>query len=321
MDAAADGQQAIQSLENREYDLVLTDLKMQKQDGMAVLRRAKELNPETEVIIITGYATIDTAVEAMQDGAFYYLAKPVKIDELMALVQKALEKRNLQREITRLRKQVDSQAGATRIIGQSPTTQLLRESIEQVAQLDCNVLILGETGTGKELVAKVIHELSNRADKRFVAFNCGAFTEELITSELFGHEKDAFTGASQLKKGLLEMAHGGTVFFDEVGELSLSMQVKLLRFLQERKFMRIGGTTEVEVDVRILAATNKNLKQESEAGTFRSDLFYRLEVLTIQVPLSLTEKRTSPCLSTIFWQNIPLAIWKPRRFPISRYSR
>lgn len=300
IDAAADGETAIALIEQNEYDLVLTDLKMKKIDGLQVLDTVKKTWPDTEVIIITGYATIDTAVNSMRRGAYYYLPKPVKIDELMALVVNALEKRKLTIELTRLREQVSSQSGTGKIVGHCPSTQLLKKSIEQVSQLDSNVLILGETGTGKELVAKVIHDLSVRADKRFVAFNCGAFTEELISSELFGHEKDSFTGASQMKKGLLEMADGGTVFFDEVGELSLSMQVKLLRFLQERKLMRVGGTKEIEVDVRILAATNKNLKEEAEAGTFRADLFYRLEVLTIQVPPLAERKEDIPLLLNHF---------------------
>jgi len=287
---AEDGQAAIAILENREVDLVLTDLRMKSQDGMAVLAASKRLWPETEVIVITGYASVDTAVEAIKKGAYHYLAKPVKVEEMLSLVKKALEKRALQKEVIELRKQVSSNTGISRILGKSLKMQLLRESIGQVAQLDCNVLILGETGTGKELVARTIHELSPRSDHRFVAFNCGAFTEELITSELFGHEKGAFTGASQVKKGLLELAEGGTVFFDEVGELSLPMQVKLLRVLQERRLMRVGGTEEIPVDIRILAATNKDLKKEAENGDFRLDLFYRLDVLTIKVP-SLAERR------------------------------
>ncbi|WP_136799830.1 sigma-54-dependent transcriptional regulator [Desulfosediminicola ganghwensis] len=298
--SAADGGEAIKLVQSQEFDLVLTDLRMKGHDGIAVLSAVKKCWPDCEVIIITGYATISTAVEAMQKGAYHYLAKPVNMDELFALVQKALEKRALKAEISKLRKQVASHAGTVKIIGHSPTTQLLKESIEQVAQLDCNVLIQGETGTGKELVARVIHELSARADKKFVAFNCGAFTEELITSELFGYEKGAFTGAGQVKRGLLEMADGGTVFFDEVGELSLAMQVKLLRFLQERTFMRVGGTKEISVDVRILAATNKDLKKESEEGTFRVDLFYRLDVLTIQVPPLAKRKEDIPLLVNHF---------------------
>ncbi len=298
--SASDGQEAIEFLQSNEVDLVLTDLRMKSKDGMAVLAASKKKWPETEVVVITGYASVDTAVEAMQKGAYHYLAKPVKMDELMALVEKAIEKRSLRREVSRLRQQISSQAGAAKIIGQSPKTQLLRETISQVAQLDCNVLILGETGTGKEMVARVIHELSPRSQKRFVAFNCGAFTEELISSELFGHEKGAFTGASQVKKGLLELAEGGTVFFDEVGELSLPMQVKLLRFLQERNIMRVGGTSEIPVDVRILAATNKDLKKESEEGAFRMDLFYRLDVLAIEVPPLSERKEDIPLLVSHF---------------------
>ena len=261
---AENGQQAIDILEREEVDLVLTDLRMPGLDGMAVLTETKNLWPSTEVVVITGYASVDTAVEAMRQGAYHYISKPFKINELRAIVEKALEKTLLRKEIQSLRERVYTQTGTSRIIGQSPKIQALRETINQVAQLDCNVIIQGETGTGKELVARTIHELSPRAEERFVAFNCGAFTEELITSELFGHERGAFTGANKIKKGLLEMAEGGTVFFDEIGELPLSMQVKLLRVLQERTLMRVGGTDDINIDIRILAATNKDLKRESE---------------------------------------------------------
>ena len=297
---AENGQQAIDILEREEVDLVLTDLRMPGLDGMAVLTETKNLWPSTEVVVITGYASVDTAVEAMRQGAYHYISKPFKINELRAIVEKALEKTLLRKEIQSLRERVYTQTGTSRIIGQSPKIQALRETIKQVAQLDCNVIIQGETGTGKELVARTIHELSPRAEERFVAFNCGAFTEELITSELFGHERGAFTGANKIKKGLLEMAEGGTVFFDEIGELPLSMQVKLLRVLQERTLMRVGGTDDINIDIRILAATNKDLKRESEEGTFRTDLFYRLDVLTIRVP-SLSERREDiPLLSNHF---------------------
>ncbi len=298
--SAEDGQEAIAILQNREVDLVLTDLRMKGQDGMAVLAACKALWPETEIIVITGYASVDTAVEAIQKGAYHYLSKPVKKEEMLVLVQKALEKRALRKEVIELRKQVSSNTGITKILGKSLKIQLLRESIVQVAQLDCNVLIQGETGTGKELVARTIHEHSPRAGHRFVAFNCGAFTEDLISSELFGHEKGAFTGASQIKKGLLELAEGGTVFFDEVGELSLPMQVKLLRVLQERTLMRVGGIEEIPVDIRILAATNKDLKKETENGAFRLDLFYRLDVLTIKVPSLAERKEDIPILVNHF---------------------
>lgn len=297
---AADGQEAIDILKREEFDLVLTDLRMQGRDGMAVLAETKKLWPATEVVVITGYASVDTAVEAMRQGAYHYIAKPYKIEELRAVVDKALEKNLLRKEVLSLRRQVNAQNGAARIIGQSPKILALREKISQVAQLDCNVLIQGETGTGKELVARTIHELSPRAGKRFVAFNCGAFTEDLITSELFGYERGAFTGADRVKKGLLEIAESGTVFFDEVGELPLSMQVKLLRVLQERTLLRVGGTAEIAVDIRVLAATNKDLKKEAEEGAFRTDLYYRLDVVTLNVP-SLSERRGDiPLLANSF---------------------
>ncbi|WP_028318661.1 sigma-54-dependent transcriptional regulator [Desulfobulbus elongatus] len=297
---AADGREAVAILRKEEVDLVLTDLCMQGIDGMAVLEEAKQLWPAVEVVVITGHASVDTAVEAMRKGAYHYVAKPFKINELRAIVDKALEKSLLRREIRSLREQVDAGRGSGRIVGQSPKMQALRETINQVSQLDCNVLVQGETGTGKELVARTIHELSPRARKRFVAFNCGVFTEELITSELFGYERGAFTGAGKAKKGLLEMAEGGTVFFDEVGELPLAMQVKLLRVLQERTLIRVGGTEEIAVDFRVLAATNKDLKREVEAGTFRSDLYYRLDVLTIAVPSLAERKEDIPLLARHF---------------------
>ena len=252
-------------------------------------------------MVITGYASVDTAVEAMREGAYHYVAKPFKINELRAIVEKALEKNLLKKEVHTLRQRVQDDSGpASRIIGQSPKIQALRETIRQIAQLDCNVLIQGETGTGKELVAKTIHAFSPRAKNRFVAFNCGAFSEELVTSELFGHERGAFTGANSIKKGLLELAEGGTVFFDEVGELPPSMQVKLLRVLQERTLLRVGGTDEIPIDIRVLAATNKDLKKEVEEGSFRSDLFYRLDVLAVKVP-SLSERQEDiPLLTAHF---------------------
>jgi DNA-binding NtrC family response regulator len=297
---AENGQEAIDILKEREVDLVLTDLRMRGQDGMAVLGESKKLWPSTEVVVITGYASVDTAVEAMRQGAYHYIAKPFKIDELRIVVEKALEKTSLHREIFHLREQISARSGTSRIIGQSPKIQVLRETIIQVAHLDCNVLIHGETGTGKELVARTIHELSPRSGKRFVAFNCGAFTEDLITSELFGHEQGSFTGAGKARKGLIEMAEGGTVFFDEVGEMSLSMQVKLLRMLQERTLMRVGGSLEIPVDIRVLAATNKDLKKEAEAGTFRADLFYRLDVIAIHIPPLADRREDIPLLANHF---------------------
>ena len=299
---AADGNEAIALMERNEIDLVITDLRMKGKGGIEVLAATKQLWPAAEVLIVTGYASLDTAIEAMRKGAYHYLAKPLNMRELLVVVSKALERCAMQHEISQLRHQISKSNGVSKIIGQTSKTQALREQIAQVAQLDCNVLILGETGSGKELVARTIHELSARAGKRIVSLNCGTFTEELISNELFGHEPGAFTGAEREKKGLLEHAKGGTVFFDEIGELPLQMQVKLLRVLQERTLMRVGGSEEIPIDIRVLAATNRNLKEAADDGTFRKDLYYRLNVITIQVP-SLAERRNDiPLLTKHFLQ-------------------
>jgi DNA-binding NtrC family response regulator len=284
------GALAVSELEKTEFDLVMTDLRMQQVDGLQVMERARQLYPNTEVIMITGYATVSSAVEAMQKGAYHYLPKPYKIEEVRALVRQALEKRRLKQEVTELRRQVQSQQGISLLIGNSPKMETLKKTISQIAPTDCTVLILGETGTGKELVAKTIHQLSNRAEKRFLAVNCGAFSEELLANELFGHEREAFTGARGIKRGLLEAASGGTVLLDEIGDMPASMQVKLLRVLQEKYLIRVGGTEEIPVDIRVLAATNKDLRHEVERGTFRQDLYYRLNVIALHVP-TLAERR------------------------------
>jgi DNA-binding NtrC family response regulator len=278
------GMEAFKELEKGEFDLVMTDLRMQQVDGLQVLERTKELYPDTEVVMITGYATVSSAVEAMQKGAYHYLAKPYNIEEMRILVRKALEKRQLALEVNELKRQVQSQKGVPLIIGKSPQIEALKEAILQVAPTEATVLILGETGTGKELVAKAIHRLSPRADRRFLAINCGAFSEELLANELFGHEREAFTGARGVKKGLLESAPGGTIFLDEIGDMPLAMQVKLLRVLQDRTLIRVGGTTEIPVDIRVLAATNQDLKAQVERGAFRQDLYYRINVVTLEVP-------------------------------------
>ena len=288
--AVASGEEALKHLEQTEFDLVLTDLRLPKVDGLEILQRTKELSPATEVIVITGYATVATAVEAMQKGAYHYLAKPYQHNEVRLLVQKALEKRGLRLQVQELQRQVEAQRGYQPLIGKNPKMMALQETIAQIAPTDCNVLILGETGTGKELVAKAIHYLSPRANKRFLAVNCGAFSEELLASELFGHEAGAFTGARGVKKGLLEVASGGTFFLDEVGDMPLSMQVKLLRVIQEKTLIRVGGVQEIPVDIRLIAATNKDLAREVEQGRFRQDLYYRLNVVTLVVP-PLAERR------------------------------
>jgi len=300
--AVESGQLAFQELEKGEFDLVMTDLRMQLVDGLQVLERTKELYPDTEVIMITGYATVSTAVEAMQKGAYHYLSKPYKIEEVRILVRKALEKRGLRQEVMDLKRQVQSQKGVPLLIGKTPQIEALKSTIQQIAPTDATVLILGETGTGKELVAKAIHHLSPRAEKRFLAINCGAFSEELLANELFGHEREAFTGARGVKKGLLEVAPGGSIFLDEIGDMPLTMQVKLLRVIQEKTLIRVGGTTEIPVDIRILAATNKDLKGEVERGAFRQDLFYRINVVALQVP-TLAERRDDiPLLCRHFLQ-------------------
>lgn len=281
---AACGEEALGFLSRSHFDLVITDLRMGEVDGVQVMKTAKELQPEIEVIIITGYATVDSAVDAMAQGAFYYLPKPIKLKELHTLVLRATEKTMMQREISRLKQRIKAQQGTTQFIGQNPEILKLKDSIANFAQLDCNVLITGETGTGKELVAKTIFELSPRSEKRFLPINCGAMTEDLMVNELFGHEKDAYTDAGGLRHGLLESANGGVVLFDEIGEMPLTMQVKLLRVLQEKKIIRVGGTKEIPIDLRILAATNRDLKEEVDKGTFRQDLYYRINVVNLHIP-------------------------------------
>lgn len=297
---AENGEKALRELEKQTFDLVLTDLRMESIGGMAVLERCKEISPTTEVIIITGYASVSSAVEAMQKGAYYYLPKPFKLDEVRHLVRNALERRFLRREVQELRRQVAEGTPKSPLIGRSAKMQALQRMIEQIAPTDCNVLILGETGTGKELVARTIHQLSHRADKRFLAINCAAFSEELLANELFGHEKEAFTGARNVKLGLLEAASGGTVFLDEVGDMPLSMQAKLLRVLQEKRLMRVGGTEEIAVDIRVVAATNKDLSKEMVSKKFRQDLYYRLNVVTLYVPPLAERKEDIPLLCRHF---------------------
>jgi len=291
---------ALQELEKGEFDLVLTDLKMQIVDGLQVLEKTKELYSDTEVIVITGYATVATAVDAMQKGAFYYLPKPVKIDEVRILARQALEKRFLKKEVADLKLRIGDRKEVLLVTGNNPKMESLKKTVEQIAPTDCTVLILGETGTGKELIARTIHRLSSRSEKRFMAINCGAFNEELLANELFGHEKEAFTGARGIKKGLLEAANGGTVFLDEIGDMPLSMQVKLLRVMQERTIIRVGGTDDIPVDIRVIAATNKDLAGEIEGGSFRRDLYYRLNVITLHVPPLAERKESIPVLCRHF---------------------
>ncbi|MDY6904735.1 MAG: sigma-54 dependent transcriptional regulator [Thermodesulfobacteriota bacterium] len=282
--AVDSGAGAIEVMQKTPVDLVLTDLKMKQVDGMAVLEKTRELQPDTEVILITGYATVNSAVEALRKGAYHYIAKPYKIDEVRKVVEEALLKRALLLENRKLRDALKSPGEVPFILGKSQAMLEVQKTIRQIAPTDANVLILGESGTGKEMAAKAIHHLSGRSQNRFVAFNCGSLTEDLMANELFGHEKGAFTGAREQKAGLLETADGGTLFLDEVGDMPLSMQVRLLRAIQEKVFYRVGGVDPVSTDVRFIAATHRDLNNDVAAGVFRQDLFYRLNVIAIHLP-------------------------------------
>ena len=282
--SADSGIKARNLLKTKDFDLVITDLKMKQVDGMQVLRKTKELQPYTETIMITGYATVDSSVQAMRSGAYYYIAKPFKIEEVRKVSKEALLKRKLRLENLELKDTLKKFQQIPFIVGQSKVITEVQKTIRQIAPSDINVLIMGESGTGKELVARAIHNLSPRSGNRFIAFNCGSFTEELMANELFGHEKDAFTGATKAKAGLIKVADGGTIFLDEIGDMPLTMQVKLLRVIQEKEILPVGGENPISIDVRFIAATHRDLKEDVENGHFRQDLFYRLNVITIKPP-------------------------------------
>ena len=284
LQVAESGYVAIELIDNNVFDLVITDLKMEGIDGCQVMEYSKKKLPDAEVIIMTGYATVNSAVEAMARGAYYYLPKPIKLHELKALIEKALEKNMLRREVSELKQQIMAKKGVTQFVGHNEKILKLKDDITTFSQLDCNVLIVGETGTGKELVARTIYEMSPRSNKRFMPINCAALSEELVLNELFGHEKDAYTGASQIHRGLFETANGGVILLDEIGEMPLPMQAKILRVLQEKKLFRIGGTKEIPVDFRTLAATNRDLEEEVQEKRFRQDLYYRLNIATLHIP-------------------------------------
>lgn len=298
--ATMSGTNALKLLQEQEFDLVLTDLKIKNVDGLEVLERCKRLYPDTKVIIITAYATIPSAVESMKKGAYDYIAKPFKLEEVKRIVKEAMEKVKLKKENRFLREELERYAGKIKIITQNPEMQRLLDIARQIGPTDCNVLISGESGTGKELFARYIHFYSRRAQGPFLAINCGAFTEELLSNELFGHEKGAFTGATSLKKGLIEMASGGTLFLDEITEMAPSMQVKLLRVIQERELLRLGGTEPIKVDVRFVAATNRDIQDVIRLGHFRQDLYYRLNVVSIRIPPLSERKDDIPLLVQYF---------------------
>jgi two-component system response regulator PilR (NtrC family) len=287
---ASNGEDVLKQMEKDIFDLVLMDVRMPKLDGISTLKKIKGVSPETVVIMITAYASADTAIKAMKEGAYDYITKPFKVEEIKLIIKNALEKKNLQKENVLLKQVVRERYHFQNIIGQSPKMLELYDLLEKVSPTKTNILITGESGTGKELVAKAIHYSSPRKDKPFVTLNCGAIPETLIESELFGHMKGAFTDAIATKKGLFEVADEGTILLDEISELPLMMQVKLLRVLQDREFKRVGGTEDIRVDVRIISATNKDLEEAVREKRFREDLYYRLNVIQIKLP-SLRERR------------------------------
>jgi len=285
------GKKAFDLLEEEDFDLMLLDFRLPDTTGLEILRRVRQEAPETSVVMMTAYGTVESAVEAMKLGAFDYLTKPVNLDELTVIVNKALETTSLRREVRRLRREQREIHGAMRMIGSSPAMLEVMELVEKVcASQATTVLLEGDSGTGKNVVAKAIHYGSPRAERPFVNITCSALTETLLESELFGHERGAFTDAKMQKKGLLEVSDGGTAFLDEIGEMGMAMQAKLLRFLEEKTFKRVGGTRDIEVEVRIIAATNRDLEQAVHTGGFREDLYYRLKVIPIRLP-TLRERR------------------------------
>jgi two-component system response regulator PilR (NtrC family) len=294
------GEKALELLDNNLYNMVLTDVKMPGVNGFEVLRKTKDVSPDTAVIMITAYGSPEGAVTAIKEGAYDYITKPFRVEEVKLTIKKSLERSDLLRENIRLRQAVEERYKFWNLIGKSPKMQRVYELVEKVSQTKANVLITGESGTGKELVAKAIHYNSTRKDQSFVTLNCGAIPENLLESELFGHMKGSFTGAIANKRGLLEMAAGGTLFMDEIGELPLPLQVKLLRVIQEREFKRVGGTEDIKVDVRIISASNQDLQQKVVHGGFREDLFYRLNVIQIKLPPLRERKEDIPLLVNHF---------------------
>jgi len=297
---APNGELGIKELDNDYYDLVLTDLMMPDVDGMEILNHVVTKLPKTMCIIFTGYGTIKSSVDAIKNGAFDYITKPITSDELLVVMEKALKFKSLEEENIRLKKELRQIYRYDNIIGTSTAINQIYGLIEKVSDTDSTVLIIGASGTGKELITRAIHYNSSRSDKPLVVINCGAIPEQLLESELFGHEKGSFTGAYRSRIGRFEMANGGTIFLDEIGEMSPALQVKLLRVLQEQKFERVGGTKTIHIDVRVIAATNKNLTIAINKGKFREDLYYRLNVIPIKVPPLKKRKSDIPLLIDFF---------------------
>lgn len=302
--AAENGVHALKAMQVEIFDLVITDVRMPQVDGIEVLRTVKEISPETVVIVITAFASTDTAVEAMRLGAYDYITKPFNVDQVKLIIQKALEKHTLRKENILLKREIKSRVGFENFIGASEPMQKVFSVIRQVADANSTVLITGESGTGKELVAKAIHFNSSRKDGPFVTVNCGALPETLLESELFGYLKGAFTGAVSNKKGLFEAANDGTIFLDEISATTPALQIKLLRVIQEREFTYVGGTTVNKIDVHVIAASNKDLLAEVAKGAFREDLYYRLNVIPIHLPPLRERKEDIPLLVEYFLRKV-----------------
>ncbi|MFM8550955.1 MAG: sigma-54-dependent transcriptional regulator [Nitrospiraceae bacterium] len=308
---AADGEEALVQLGKDIFDLVITDLKMPKVGGLDVLKAVKDSSPDTVVLVVTAFASTETAVEAMKRGAYDYVTKPFQIDEVQLIIRNALEKRRLSTENMLLKRELASQSSFAQIVGQSDVMQKVFDLVRKVADSKSNVLICGESGTGKELVARAIHYNSARSRYAFVAVNCGALPEPLLESELFGHMKGSFTGAVSNKAGLFEVANGGTIFLYEIGDTTPTMKVKLLRVIQEREFRRVGGIRDLKVDVRIIAATNKDLEKAVADGSFREDIYYRLDVIPINLPPLRMRPGDIPLLAKHFLERFAKAGGKP----------
>jgi DNA-binding NtrC family response regulator len=309
--SAASGREALLMVQQKHYDLALLDIKMPGMDGMELQKRLREADPDLTVIIMTGYASVETAVQALKAGAYDYITKPIDPDELVHLVSNALGHKRYKREVERLRENLQEIYPDTRLIGNSPAMRRVLELIDMVAPTDTTVLIFGESGTGKELVARAIHAASPRRHMPMVVIHCGALTETLLESELFGHERGAFTGAQYRKKGKFEVADGGTVFLDEISDISLKTQTDLLRVLQEKEIVRVGGTQSIKVDFRCIAATNKNLEDLVKAGAFRPDLYYRLKVFAIDLPPLRERREDIPLLADHFVKKFAAAMNRP----------
>jgi two-component system response regulator PilR (NtrC family) len=294
--SAFDGDEGLDLIKKDIYDLVITDIKMPGVDGFEILKTVKDISPDTIVVMITAFGTTESAIEAMKLGAYDYIDKPFKIDEIRLIVQKAIEKKKLSTEVRLLKDRVETTYRLENIIGKSLKMKQLLVSLPKIAQSLSNVLIMGESGSGKELIAHAIHNLSQRAEKDFVVVNCAAFPEGLLESELFGHMKGAFTGAVNNKQGLFEVADQGSIFLDEIAEMPVALQSKLLRVIEDGTFRRVGGITDIKVHVRIISATNKHLKEQVEKGQFREDLFYRLNVIPVNIPPLRERKDDIPLL-------------------------